>query len=129
MLKDARIHTTLPAADLARARAWYAEKLGLTPVDEQPAGLFYECAGGTRFLLFPSSGRPSGSHTQIGFSVADIVAEVRDLRARGVVFEEYDFPGLKTVDGIADTGPVRSAWFKDSEGNLAGIVQLPAGAP
>jgi catechol 2,3-dioxygenase-like lactoylglutathione lyase family enzyme len=124
MLKDARFHTTVPVADLARARAWYAEKLGLTPVEEQPAGLFYEGAGGTRFLLFPSGGRAAGSHTQMGFSVADIVAEVKDLKSRGVVFEEYDFPGLKTVDSIADTGPVRAAWFKDSEGNLLGVVQL-----
>lgn len=126
MLKNNRAQTTLPVADLARARAWYADKLGLSPVQEDPGGLTYECGEGSRFLLFPSSGRSSGAFTQMGFDVADIVAEVRDLRARGVVFEEYDFPGLKTVDGIADIGPGRAAWFKDSEGNLVGLVQLPA---
>jgi catechol 2,3-dioxygenase-like lactoylglutathione lyase family enzyme len=127
MLNDARVHATLPASDLARARAWYAEKLGLTPAEEAPGGLFYDCAGGTRFFLFPSGGRASGAHTQVGFAVKDIGSEVGALKSRGVVFEEYDFPGLKTVGGIADIGPVRSAWFKDSEGNLLGMVQMPAG--
>jgi hypothetical protein len=60
----------------------------------------------------------------MGFSTSDIESEVRDLKARGVVFEEYDFPTLKTVDSIATAGPVRSAWFRDSEGNIVGVVQL-----
>ena len=123
MLKDHPVHTTLPATDLARAKAFYAEKLGLTPVEEHPGGAFYEC-GGRRFLLFPSGGAASGTHTQMGFNVADIEAEVRDLRERGVEFEDYDFPGFDRQTGIARHGVVRSAWFKDSEGNLLGVVQL-----
>jgi hypothetical protein len=63
----------------------------------------------------------------MGFSVQDIEGTVSDLQAAGVAFEEYDFPGLKTERGVAQTGDVRAAWFKDSEGNLIGIVQLPAG--
>ncbi len=125
MLADSRFHTTLPCSDFQRAKAFYAEKLGLQPVDEQPAGAFYEGRDGTRFLLFPSSGAASGSHTQMGFTVDDIEATVRELRDRGVTFEAYDFPGFDKETGIADTGPVRSAWFKDSEGNLLGVVQLP----
>jgi catechol 2,3-dioxygenase-like lactoylglutathione lyase family enzyme len=125
MLSDARLHTTLPAADLKRARAFYSEKLGLEPTEELPQGLTYEAGAATRFILFPTRSRPSGTHTQIGFAVDDIQAVVNDLKARGAVFEEYDFPGLKTVNSIANTGPIRAAWLKDSEGNLLGIVQLP----
>jgi catechol 2,3-dioxygenase-like lactoylglutathione lyase family enzyme len=124
MLQDAPIHATLPCEDLDRARRFYSTKLGLEPASEQPAGLFYE-AGGTRFLLFPSSGKPSGDHTQMGFRVQDIDATVQGLKERGLAFEQYDFPGFDQETSIATTGAVRSTWFKDSEGNLLGIVQLP----
>jgi predicted enzyme related to lactoylglutathione lyase len=122
-MKANSVHATLPAADLERAKRFYSEKLGLTPASEEPAGLFYE-VGQTRFLVFPTRGRPSGEHTQAGFSVDDIAATVSELKGRGVVFEEYDFPGFKTVDSVATTGAVSAAWFKDSEGNLLGIVQF-----
>jgi catechol 2,3-dioxygenase-like lactoylglutathione lyase family enzyme len=122
--------TRLPAQDLDRARTFYAEKLGLHPAEERPGGLLYRC-GGTRFVLFASSGRSSGDHTQMAWTVDDIEAVVTELRGRGVEFEEYDFPGLRTVNGIVDvagnypsagTGE-RGAWFRDSEGNLLGIGQ------
>jgi predicted enzyme related to lactoylglutathione lyase len=121
----------LPAQDLDRARAFYADKLGLEPVEERPGGLRYRC-GGTVFSLFASTGAASGEHTQVGWAVDDIEAAVAELRDRGVVFEEYDVPGLKTVDGIADVAGAypsdggigeRAAWFHDSEGNLIGIGQ------
>lgn len=121
----------LPVQDLNRARSFYAEKLGLEPVEERPGGLLYRCGSGT-FALFVSSGAPSGSHTQMGFEVADLAATVEFLRARGVEFEEYDLPGLKTVNGIAQVSgnyPSKggigelAAWFRDSEGNLLGIGQ------
>jgi catechol 2,3-dioxygenase-like lactoylglutathione lyase family enzyme len=123
MLNDAPTHTTLPVQDPARAKAFYAEQLGLEPVEETPNGSFYE-TGGTRFFLFPTSGRPSGAHTQIGFRVPDIEATVAELKARGVRFEEYDYEGFDRATSIATTGPVRAAWFKDSEGNLVGVVEL-----
>jgi catechol 2,3-dioxygenase-like lactoylglutathione lyase family enzyme len=125
MLSDARYETSLPCGDLERAKSFYADKLGLTPVGEQPAGVFYEGRDGTRFILFPSSGSAAGSHSQMGFMVADIDAEVRDLKQRGVQFEQYDVPGFDEATGIADAGGARAAWFKDSEGNLLGIVQQP----
>ena len=128
MLKDLRTHTTLPAADLDRAKNFYAEKLGLTPATESPGGVFYELAGGSRFILYPTPNPARAGHTQIGFATDDIDSEVKALQARGVVFEEYDFPGLKTERGIATTGTTRAAWFKDSEGNMIGVVQLPPGA-
>ena len=126
MLANARIHTTLPAGDLERAKAFYADKLGLTPATETPAGAFYEI-NGSRFFLFASGGAASGTHTQIGFAVDDIAATVDELKQRGVQFEEYDFPGFDKTTSISSVGGVQSAWFKDTEGNLLGIVQLPQG--
>jgi catechol 2,3-dioxygenase-like lactoylglutathione lyase family enzyme len=130
MLKNGRVATRLPAQNLERARAFYAEKLGLEPVEERKGGLRYVCAAG-EFALFESTGTASGAHTQMGWEVDDIEATVRELRARGVVFEEYDLPGLKTVGGIADIegnypskgSGERGAWFRDSEGNMLGIGQ------
>jgi catechol 2,3-dioxygenase-like lactoylglutathione lyase family enzyme len=130
MLEQSDVATRLPAGDLERARAFYAEKLGLEPVEERPGGLLYRCGSGY-FGLFASAGAASGTHTQMGWEVADIEATVAALRARGVVFEEYDLPGLRTVDGIADIegnypskgSGERAAWFRDSEGNLLGIGQ------
>lgn len=127
MIKDKRSHTTLPASDLGRAKKFYAEKLGLSPSTESPGALFYVTGGGTRFTLYPTPNQSRGGHTQMGFTVDDIKETVAELKAAGVVFEEYDFPGLKTEGSIAQTGDVRAAWFKDSEGNLIGVVQVPAG--
>ncbi len=123
-LRSANAKAALPVEDLARARAFYEEKLGLTPSREVEGALFYEGSGDTGFLLFPTGGRPSGQHTQMAWFVKDIAATVADLRTRGVRFEEYDFPGLKTVDGVADLGYEKSAWFRDSEGNLLALGQL-----
>jgi|SRR5919198_1832850 catechol 2,3-dioxygenase-like lactoylglutathione lyase family enzyme len=130
MLGTSRVATRLPTRDLERARAFYAEKLGLEPIEERPGGLLYEC-GGTRFALFASAGTASGDHTQMAWEVEDIEATVALLRSRGVVFEEVDLPGFRTVDGIADIEgnypsvgvAERGAWFRDSEGNVLGIGQ------
>ncbi|HEY4867516.1 MAG TPA: VOC family protein [Candidatus Dormibacteraeota bacterium] len=122
-LDTAIAKAALPVADLSRARAFYAQKLGLTPAREVEGALFYE-GNGSGFLLFPTGGRPSGQHTQLALFVDDIAATVTQLKSRGVQFEEYDFPGLKTIDGIADLGYEKSAWFHDSEGNLLALGQL-----
>lgn len=130
MLSDSYVATRLPAKDLERARAFYRDKLGLEPAEERPGGLLYRCTSGS-FVLFASAGAASGDHTQMAFTVTDLDATVTELRARGVVFEDYDFPGLRTVNGIAEvegnypsvgTGE-RGAWFHDSEGNLLAIGQ------
>jgi catechol 2,3-dioxygenase-like lactoylglutathione lyase family enzyme len=123
LLERALVETTIPAQDLERARAFYAEKLGLTPTSKGPIGLRFRLADGTRFRLFRSGGKASGAHTQMAIMVDDLWAAVSELRARGVQFEEYDTPGLKTTDGIADLGYAKAAWFKDSEGNMLGIAQ------
>ena len=124
MLANLHVYATLPAANLERARRFYAEKLGLTPEREAAGGLFYRCSGDTQFFLFESQGAASGTHTQAGWITNDIEAEVSALKARGLVFEEYDTPDFKTVNSIATTGPVKAAWFKDSEDNLLGFVQF-----
>jgi catechol 2,3-dioxygenase-like lactoylglutathione lyase family enzyme len=131
-LNDSKVATRLPAQDLDRARAFYAEKLGLEPADERPGGLLYRVGSG-EFALFASAGRPSGEHTQMGFEVEDIEAAVAELTARGVEFEDYDAPGLVTRGVIAEiegnypskhARGERGAWFRDSEGNLLGLGQL-----
>jgi predicted enzyme related to lactoylglutathione lyase len=123
MLKDAHTHTTLPAMDIERAKRFYAEKLGLTPTLEHEAAIQY-FGQDARFVLYPTPNPARGGHTQMGFTVDDLKAEVADLRSRGVVFEEYDYPNLKTEDGVAKTPAGWAAWFKDSEGNMIGLVQF-----
>jgi predicted enzyme related to lactoylglutathione lyase len=118
------IHATIPAHDLERARTFYETVLGLTPASVAPGGIFYAGRSGSRFLLFPSSGRASGGHTQLGFLVDDIEAEVGALRQRGVTFESYDMPHFDAATSIATFPGTRSAWFRDTEGNLLGIVQM-----
>jgi catechol 2,3-dioxygenase-like lactoylglutathione lyase family enzyme len=128
MLDRGDVAARLPARDLTRARAFYRDKLGLEPVEERPGGLEYRC--GTRTFALFAAGGPSGTYTPMGWEVDDLDATVAALRARGVVFEEYDLPGIRTVKGIArvegnypSRGGVgeRAVWFKDSEGNLLGI--------
>lgn len=130
-LRAGHVATRLPAQDLARARSFYSEKLGLDPIEERPGGLRYRCKAGW-FALFESSGRPSGNHTQMSFEVDDLDATVAELRARGVSFEHYESPSLRTIEGVATvegnypssggTGE-RAAWFYDSEGNLIALGQ------
>lgn len=131
LLGGGDVATRLPAQDLDRARRFYSEKLGLEPAEERPGGLRYLCRSG-EFAIFQSSGEPSGAHTQMAWDVDDLDTTVAELRRRGVVFEEYDVPGLKTEDGIATVegnypskGGVgeRGVWFYDSEGNLIGMGQ------
>lgn len=132
MLKNALAYAALPALDLDRAKAFYADKLGLKPFEEDANNARYRLANDTQFNVFKTAGAPSGTHTQMAFFVEDIVEEVKDLKSRGVKFEEYDFPGLKTRESIADAGDARAAWFKDSEGNVLGLVQpvrVAAGRP
>jgi catechol 2,3-dioxygenase-like lactoylglutathione lyase family enzyme len=104
MLQEHAIHATIPASDLERARAFYADKLGLLPAREDPAGLVYQTAGGAWFRLYETPYAGTAQHTVAGWDVEDIEAEVAALKANGVVFEEYHSPQLETVDGIAPRG-------------------------
>jgi mannose-6-phosphate isomerase-like protein (cupin superfamily)/catechol 2,3-dioxygenase-like lactoylglutathione lyase family enzyme len=122
-------YAKLPARDVERARAFYADKLGLTPFGEYNNHLYYELEG-SLFMVYPSGGAASGTHDQLGFVVEDLGSTVATLRADGVVFEEYEpLPGASASDGIMDFGGVRSAWFKDSEGNLISIAEFAGASP
>ena len=130
LLANSRTITKLPAQDLDRARAFYRDRLGLTPVEERDGGLRYVVASG-EFHLFLSTGKASGESTQVGFEVDDIDAVIAELRSRGVVFGEIDAPGFKVVDGIIEVegnypskgGGERGIFFHDSEGNLLALGQ------
>jgi predicted enzyme related to lactoylglutathione lyase len=118
MLTDAPVTTMLPVKDLARAREFYEKKLGLKPLGVKQDGKF-EFAGGAGGIiaLFPKDGGTKADHTAVSFQVKDIGQAIGELKARGVVFEDYDFPGLKTVDHVCVLGSEKAAWFKDTEGN------------
>jgi len=124
MLSNSSAHTTLPVSDLDHARTFYEGVLGLVHESVEPGGVMYLTGPGARVLIFPSRGKASGSHTQVGFVVADIDAEVAELRDRGVTFEVYDFPGFDPATLTATTGPIRAAWFQDLDGNLLSVVQF-----
>ncbi|MEA2433651.1 MAG: hypothetical protein QOG54_1108 [Actinomycetota bacterium] len=116
------VGAALPAQDLERAKSFYADKLGLKPTEETAGEAQYEIEG-SRFGVFKTFGKPSGDHTQMAIEVDDVSSSVAELRQNGVVFEEYDLPGFKSVDGIVDLEGERAAWFKDSEGNLIAVAQ------
>jgi len=133
-LDQCRIAARLPARDLDRARAWYAEKLGLHPAEARPGGLLYK-VGGAKFALYQSAGQADGSFTQLAFTVDDVRAEADRLRALGVVLEDHDLPGFRTHDGVAEIegnypskgDGERACWFRDSEGNMLGMGQPTRG--
>jgi catechol 2,3-dioxygenase-like lactoylglutathione lyase family enzyme len=124
VLERQRFWATIPASDIDRAKAFYRDTLGLNPLVETAAWLTFR-AGDGYFQLYPTRFAGTAQHTIGGWVVEDIASAVAELRGRGVVFEEYDGPGLRTVDGIADLeGVERAAWFRDSEGNILSISQF-----
>lgn len=118
MLSKSEVRANIPASDLDRARTFYADKLGLTPVAEDETGLTYEAANGSVFGIYETEFAGQAGHTIAQWHVHDINQEVRELRDKGVVFEEYDLPGVQWKDGIASSPLGKAAWFKDSEGNI-----------
>lgn len=115
---------TLPAVDLQRARRFYEDKLGLgTPVLVSNDEALYKFGQGAQLYLYVR-GPTKADHTVFAFLVEDIEKEVKELKEKGIVFEEYDVPGLKTVNGIATMANGKSAWFKDTEGNIVAISDL-----
>jgi len=118
MLENAPVTTILPVMDMKRARDFYENKLGLIPVGMKPDGKFvYACGGGAVIALFPKEGGSKADHTAVSFQVNNVEAAIKELKTAGVVFENYDFPGLKTVDHVCVLGSEKAAWFKDTEGN------------
>ena len=118
MLAQAQMTTILPVTDLQRARAFYEGKLGLKPEGASADGKFVYACNDARLALFPRASATKADHTAVSFRVADIVASIRELERKGVVFSDYDIPGLKTVDHVCVLGSEKAAWFTDSEGNI-----------
>jgi len=123
-LADWSLGTTIPAKDLDGTRRFYEDVLGAQVVTEDPGGIIYR-SGDSYFSLYPTEFAGTAQHTLGAFMVGDVEAAVADLRGKGVSFEEYDLPGLKTVNGIAELGGSKGAWFKDPEGNILSVVQPP----
>jgi len=131
--REALIYTDaygkLPAQNVARARAFYADKLFLKPYKEHADHLYFE-VGRTTFIIFPSTGAPSGTHDQLGFIVEDVESTVARLQSKGVTFEVFPGPpGATMKNGIMDRGSMKAAWFKDTEGNLISIAEFSQGSP
>jgi catechol 2,3-dioxygenase-like lactoylglutathione lyase family enzyme len=121
-ITEAPVHPSLAVEDLARAKAWYADKLGWEPTIEPPGLCVYELLG-SAFTLFETPFAGTAKNTVMSWNVPDVSTEVERLRAAGVVFEDYDFGDIKTVDGVmADPDGGKAAWFKDSEGNIIGLT-------
>jgi len=120
MLDQGTVTANIPAADLARARAFYAEKLGLIPSHEMEGiMLLYRTAAGSAFSVYQTEYAGQAGHTIAQWHVDDVDAEVRDLKGKGISFEHYDMPGVDWNDDVASMGEVgKAAWFKDSENNV-----------
>ena len=124
MLSNAPVAPALPASDMARARAFYEQTLELPVVEEDLGGVTFRCGEGSALLVYPSEFAGTNKATAAAFRVDDLDAVMSRLRERGVVFEDYDLPELKTVDGVATFGDSRGAFFTDPEGNIIGLAQM-----
>ena len=122
MLSAAPIRAYIPASNVARARKFYEQTIGLRPKQEYSGGVIYEC-GGAEVFLYPTSNAGTSRASQAYWQVADVEAEVAELKARGVKFEEYDMPGVTMKNSIATAGGAKTAWFKDTEGNILAVSQ------
>ncbi|MFJ4675207.1 MULTISPECIES: VOC family protein [unclassified Kitasatospora] len=125
MLADAPLLAVIPVTDLERAKRYYRDTLGLTLSREGTGEVAFR-SGSTEFGMYETPYGGRAGHTLASWKVADLDTEMAELRGRGVVFEEYDQPGLKTLDGVAEADGMRAAWFKDPDGNVLCVNELPA---
>ena len=123
MLTGARIMAIVPTSDLARAKAFYGGTLGLVEANVPTPGqqVIYRCGGNTLLEVYERPTAGAAPHTLASWEVGDLRAAVDQLRNRGVRFEQYDLPEVKTEDGISATGGLREAWFRDPDGNILRI--------
>lgn len=122
MLGNPSVEATIPVVNLQRAKKFYTDTLGLQLAGEPYGGVRLKAGRGTYLLLYPRAATKA-DHTVAGFIVKDLDAVMAELRKKRVKFEEYDFPGLKTIKGVATFGTMKAAWFKDTEGNILGLGQ------
>jgi predicted enzyme related to lactoylglutathione lyase len=121
MLTEA--HAVLPASDLKRARDFYHNSLEFDPSEEEDGNLIYRLASGTGFEVYETSNAGTAQNTQMCFLTDSFESDMAWMRDHGITFEDYDFPGLKTENGVATTGGGRAAWFRDSEGNYICLTE------
>jgi len=122
MLKNAPIRAYIPASNIIRARKFYEEIVGLHPKAEYAEGVVYEC-GGAEVFMYPTPNAGTSKSSQAFWQVSDVEAEVAELKERGVKFEEYDILGVFMKSSIATAGGAKTAWFKDTEGNILAVSQ------
>jgi catechol 2,3-dioxygenase-like lactoylglutathione lyase family enzyme len=127
MCMNFETRATIPARDLQKARQWYADKLGMTPDEEVADGLLYNCDN-SGFTIYETQYAGTAQNTLMSLMTQDLDRDMGDLRANGVRFEEYNQPGLKTVNGVATMNGIRGAWFKDIDGNILSLVERNGGA-
>ena len=125
MLQKSPMYPYIPAKDMKRARQFYEQKLGFRPKQEFAGGVVYEFGDHTSCFMYPTPNAGTSSASQAFWQVDDVEREVAELKAKGVTFEEYDTPDIKTDHGIASDGGTKAAWFKDSEGNIMAVIQTP----
>ncbi len=124
MLTNSPVHATLPVIDLERAKRFYEEKLGLKVIRTDPSpGALLRAGDGTQLHIYQRAATKA-DHTAASFTVADVEATVKELKALGIMFENIDTPSLRTVDGIATMGEMKGAWFKDTEGNILAVTNM-----
>ena len=127
MLSDFPVTPTIAITDLEKSRDFYENKLGFTPDSSMTDGMgvLYKAGNGTNLYLYKRSNPPTADYTLASFRVNNIVQVLEELSQKGVSFEHYDMPGLKTDEkGIAVVGPAKSAWFKDHDGNILSVLQV-----
>jgi predicted enzyme related to lactoylglutathione lyase len=122
MLSSAPIRAYIPASNIPRARKFYEQLIGLRPREEYAGGVIYEC-GGAEVFLYPTPNAGTSKASQAYWQVTDVEAEVAELKSRGVKFEHYNMPGIQMINSIVTAGGARTAWFKDTEGNILAISQ------
>lgn len=123
MLQSSPLYAYIPARDVARARKFYEGTLGFRPKEEIEGGVLYEFGKNTACFLYPTPNAGTSRASQAFWQVDDIEREVKELRARGVKFEDYDLPGERSPTGVVTAGGAKAAWFKDTEGNIMAIIQ------
>jgi catechol 2,3-dioxygenase-like lactoylglutathione lyase family enzyme len=123
MIGNASIAPTIPVSDLARARKFYEEKLGLKPLKTRETGVLYDCGNGTSLFLYVGQVNKS-DHVVAAFEVKDIEREIEDLKNKGVILELCDFSKCNDVGKVATFGEKKAMWFKDSEGNVLAVIQV-----
>jgi predicted enzyme related to lactoylglutathione lyase len=122
MLSNAPIRAYIPASNIPRARKFYEQLIGLKPREEYAGGVIYEC-GGAEVFLYPTPNAGTSKASQAYWSVTDVETEVTELKSRGVKFEDYNMPGIKMTNSISTAGGAKTAWFKDTEGNILAVSQ------